>query len=64
MYETGDIVRFREWDNVPWEEGSWIIIETSLDWEFYDSTYYLYIIQNQQTGEVKTEICWIQIECI
>lgn len=26
MFEIGDIVRFRQWSNKPWEEGTWFII--------------------------------------
>lgn len=64
MFEIGDIVRFRHWSDKPWEEGTWIIVDIDLVEEFYDSKFYSYIIQNQESGEVHSEVNWQQIELI
>lgn len=63
MYEINDIVRFRQWRDKPWEEGTWIIIHVGLV-RFYDDEFYLYDIQNQETGGVQSEVNWQQIEVI
>lgn len=63
MFEIGDIVRFRNWTNQPWQEGTWVIIDSDY-FEVYDDKFYRYIIRNQETGENKMDICSIQIETI
>lgn len=63
MYEINDIVRFRHWRDKPWEEGTWIIIDRSFE-EIYGDNYYFYDIQNQETGEIQSEVNWQQIETI
>lgn len=64
MFEIGDIVMFRSWTGKPWEEGTWIIIDQELTAEVYDSKFYSYTIQNQETGEIQLEVNWQQIESI
>lgn len=63
MFEIGDIVRFRDWSNKPWEKGEWIIIHVELA-RFYDDEFYLYEIEHIETGEIQSEVNWQQIEAI
>lgn len=63
MFEIGDIVRFRQWSNKPWEEGTWFIIHFERA-RFYDDEFYLYEIEHTETGEVHSEVNWQQIEKI
>lgn len=61
MFEVGDIVKFRNWSNQLWIEGSWIIID-SISNIAYDDNFRKYEIQNQETGEIESEVNWQQIE--
>ena len=63
MFEIGDIVRFRQWIDKPWEEGEWIILSVNVERLNYEE-YYSYTIQNTETKNCQYEVNWQQIESI
>lgn len=62
MFETGDIVKFRNWSNLPWLADDWIVIDFFSVYQEYDDVFYSYTIRNLRTDEVETEVSWQQIK--
>ena len=64
MFEIGNRVRFRHWVNQDWLPEDFIITEVELDFVNYDDKYYIYEIENIETGETFSHIIFQQIELI
>ena len=64
MFEIGNRVRFRHWVNQDWLPEDFIITEVELAFVNYGDEYYIYEIENIETGDKKTQVIWQQIELI
>jgi len=63
MFEIGDQVQFRQWDweGIKWELEPWTVIEVyKVDLPYDDHTW-SYVIENNETKEIREEISWIQL---
>jgi hypothetical protein len=64
MFEIGDIVAYRKWDwtHCQFHPDKWVIIDRDHIHLQYDDYVWEYTIQNQETGEVITNVTDIQIK--